>query len=130
LHQRLSAQGRILTADWDLYDTRHAVFQPARMSVETLEEGYRRAYRDFYRWRAIARGACAHDNVVNGVRHFAYAAGWKKFEPLWDLVIRAKQVGAMLPVLEMLLLTSRGNLQQPAEPKEAEARLDRARLAG
>jgi radical SAM superfamily enzyme YgiQ (UPF0313 family) len=103
LHQRLSAQQRIVTADWDLYDTRHAVFRPARMSGEALEEGYRRAYRDFYRWSSIARGATAHASVVNGVRHFAYAAGWKKFEPLWDVVIRAKQVGAMLPVLETLL---------------------------
>ena len=38
-----------------------------------------------------------------GLRHFAYAAGWKKFEPLWDLVIRAKRAGMMLPVLETIL---------------------------
>ena len=38
-----------------------------------------------------------------GLRHFAYAAGWKKFEPMWDLVIRAKRAGAMLPVLEAIL---------------------------
>jgi hypothetical protein len=40
---------------------------------------------------------------VPGLRHFAYASGWKKFEPLWDLAIRAKQAGAMLPVLESIL---------------------------
>ena len=33
----------------------------------------------------------------------AYAAGWKKFEPLWDLVIRAKRTALMLPVLETVL---------------------------
>jgi hypothetical protein len=33
----------------------------------------------------------------------AYAAGWKKFEPLWDFVIRAKRAGMMLPVLETIL---------------------------
>ena len=38
-----------------------------------------------------------------GLRHAAYAAGWKKFEPLWDLVIRAKRAGMMLPVLETIL---------------------------
>jgi len=37
------------------------------------------------------------------LRHFAYAAGWKKFEPLWDFVIRTKQAGSMLPVLETIL---------------------------
>src|SRR5580765_8386858 len=103
LHQRLSAQGRITVHDWDLYDTRHTVFRPARMSAEELERGYWRAYRDFYRWGSIARGAAAHGNVVGGLRHAAYAAGWKKFEPLWDFVIRAKRAGAMLPLLEMIL---------------------------
>src|SRR5215510_12852596 len=34
LHTRLTAQGRITAHDWDLYDTRHAVFRPARMSAE------------------------------------------------------------------------------------------------
>lgn len=55
LHARLEAQGRILHRNWDLYDTRHAVFQPARMSPTELEAGYWRAYRDFYRWSSIAR---------------------------------------------------------------------------
>jgi hypothetical protein len=36
-------------------------------------------------------------------RHFAYAAGWKKFEPLWDMMIRAKRVARMRPVLERVL---------------------------
>ena len=103
LHQRLWAQNRITTADWDLYDTRHAVFRPARMTASELEAGYWRAYEQFYRWGAIARGAAAHDSRIAGLRHFAYAAGWKKFEPLWDLVIRAKRAGMMLPVLESIL---------------------------
>jgi radical SAM superfamily enzyme YgiQ (UPF0313 family) len=103
LYQRLAAAGRLTTSNWDLYDTRHAVFRPARMSGEALERGYWRAYRDFYRWGSILRGAAAHGDVVQGLRHAAYAAGWKKFEPLWDLVIRAKRVGLMRPVLETLL---------------------------
>jgi radical SAM superfamily enzyme YgiQ (UPF0313 family) len=103
LHSRMAAQGRITSGDWDRYDTRHAVFRPARMTAEQLEEGYRRAYRDFYRWGSIVRGARAHETVSSGARHFAYAAGWKKFEPLWDFVIRAKRAGMMLPVLETIL---------------------------
>jgi radical SAM superfamily enzyme YgiQ (UPF0313 family) len=103
LHRRIAAAGRITIDDWDLYDTRHAVFVPARMTGAQLEAGYWEAYRDFYRWGSILRGAAAHDDAIAGIRHFAYAAGWKKFEPLWDLVIRAKQAGAMLPVLEAIL---------------------------
>jgi hypothetical protein len=103
LHSRMVAQGRITTENWDLYDTRHAVFRPALMSADALERGYQRAYRHFYRWRSIVRGAAAHDSVLAGLRHAAYAAGWKKFEPMWDLVIRAKRAGMMLPVLETIL---------------------------
>ncbi|MGH9372745.1 MAG: B12-binding domain-containing radical SAM protein [Vicinamibacterales bacterium] len=103
LYRRLADQGRITIHDWDQYDTRHTVFRPAQMSADHLEAGYRRAYRDFYRWGSIARGASAHDSILSGVRHLAYAAGWKKFEPLWDLVIRAKRAGMMLPILETIL---------------------------
>ncbi|HZF38245.1 MAG TPA: hypothetical protein VE715_05455, partial [Blastocatellia bacterium] len=37
------------------------------------------------------------------LRHIGYAGGWKKFEPLWDWVIRAKRAGSMLPALETML---------------------------
>ena len=49
------------------------------------------------------RGAAALGDVVSGLRHLAYAAGWKKFEPMWDLVIRTKRAWMMLPVLETIL---------------------------
>jgi radical SAM superfamily enzyme YgiQ (UPF0313 family) len=118
LHDRMVAQGRMTTDDWDRYDTRQVVFRPARMTAPELENGYRRAYRDFYRWGSILRGAHAHDTFSGGLRHLAYAAGWKKFEPLWDVAIRAKRAGMMLPVLETILseFGKRGtgtNNQQP-----------------
>jgi len=103
LHQRMEAQGRLLHADWDRYDTRHVVFRPARLSADELEAGYWRAYDRFYSWRAIARGAATKPTLAEGARHFAYAAGWKKFEPLWDLVIRTRRVMHLRPVLEHVL---------------------------
>jgi radical SAM superfamily enzyme YgiQ (UPF0313 family) len=103
LYRRIAEQGRLTTDDWDLYDTRHAVFRPARMSAAQLEDGYHRAYREFYRWRSIVRGASAHEDLVAGLRHCAYSAGWKKFEPLWDFIIRARRAGTMLPALEAIL---------------------------
>ena len=103
LYKRVAAQGRLITDDWDVYDTRHAVFRPSHMSADALESGYRRAYRDFYRWSSIIQGAWTHEGVRDGLRHLAYAAGWKRFEPLWDWVIRAKRAGAMLPLLELIL---------------------------
>ena len=103
LYKRFEAQGRLMHSNWDLYDTRHTVFRPAQLTAEQLEHGYRWAYKQFYTWRSIARGAAAHDDRLASLRHFAYASGWKKFEPLWDLVIRAKRAGMMLPVLESIL---------------------------
>jgi hypothetical protein len=97
------SQGRIETNDWDLYDTRHVVFRPARMSAAALKDGYDRAYRDFYRWNAIARASFTHGTLKHQLKHFAYATGWKKFEPLWDFVIRARQLRAMTPLLEGVL---------------------------
>jgi len=103
LYQRMAAQGRMTSDEWDLFDTRHVVFRPARMSAESLEAGYWRAYRDFYRWGSIFRGAWTKDHLLGRLRHIGYAGGWKKFEPLWDWVIRAKRAGSMLPALETIL---------------------------
>jgi len=109
LYERLQAQGRITSYNWDLYDTRHVVFQPRRMTPETLEAGYWQAYRDFYRWSAIFQGAWSKPDLPGRLRHLAYAGGWKKFEPLWDLVIRLKRVSNFLPLLERLLEGKSGN---------------------
>lgn len=103
LHSRMQREARILHNNWDLYDTRHCVYQPARLTGAQLEAGYGRAYRDFYRWGAILQGALTKEKWSGSLRHFAYAAGWKKFEPLWDFVIRAKRVARMLPLLETIL---------------------------
>ena len=103
LHRRMEAEGRLTTGNWDLYDTRHPVYRPAKMSAETLEAGYWWAYRHFYRWEAIFKGAWAKESFTGKLRHVAYAGGWKKFEPLWDWVIRAKRVNRSLPLLETIL---------------------------
>ncbi len=103
LHQALAAAGRITSHDWDRYDTRHVVYRPARLSPEELKRGYDWAYREFYGWRNIGRASLAHDSVKHRAKHFFYAAGWKKFEPLWDLAIKAHRLSDMTPLLEAVL---------------------------
>ncbi len=103
LFARTEADGRILTRDWNLYDTRHVVYQPARLTPEQLKDGYEWAYREFYRWSSIAHASLSHDSLKHQAKHFFYATGWKKFEPLWDMMIRAKQLRAMTPLLESVL---------------------------
>lgn len=109
LYKTMLANGRILHHNWNLYDTRHVVFRHAKMSAQVLEAGYWRAYRDFYRWGSILHGAWAHKDWTERARHMAYAGGWKKFEPLWDWVIRAKRVTSMLPLLESILTNFGGH---------------------
>ncbi|HOL70208.1 MAG TPA: radical SAM protein [Bryobacteraceae bacterium] len=116
LYRRIAAEGRIATNNWDLYDTRHAVFRPARMSAAALEQGYWRAYREFYRWSAIVRGALTTETLTGRLRHLAYAAGWKKFEWLWDWIIRAGRVSHCLPLLEAVLSAA-----SPKSEKDAAA---------
>jgi radical SAM superfamily enzyme YgiQ (UPF0313 family) len=103
LFQRMEAEGRMLHHDWALYDTRHVVFRTRRMTPEALESGYWRAYRDFYRWGSIFRGAWTKETAGGRLRHAAYAGGWKKFEPLWDFVIKTRRICRLLPVLESVL---------------------------
>ena len=103
LYARLARERRITSHDWDLYDTRHVLFAPARISAAALKNGYDWSYREFYRWSSIAAASFTHGTRKHQVKHFAYAAGWKKFERLWGMVIRARQLGAMTPLLEAVL---------------------------
>jgi radical SAM superfamily enzyme YgiQ (UPF0313 family) len=108
LYNRLAQQGRLLHSNWDLYDTRHVVYRPARLRPAALEDGYWRAYRDFYSWSSILNSARTHSSVHDSLRHVAYAEGWKKFEPLWDMIIRARRATIVVPVLEQVLASFGG----------------------
>ncbi len=118
LHRRLEQEGRIVTDNWDLYDTRHVVYRPARLHPERLKEGYDWAYEEFYRWTSIARASFAHGSAKHQAKHFFYAAGWKKFEAAWNMVIRARQLSHMTPLLEAVLAKVSG---QPSGVKEVSA---------
>ena len=110
----MEAQGRLLHRDWDRYDTRHTVFQPRSMTPEALEEGYWRAYRRFYDWPNLVRGSWQHQSWARRLRHFAYAGGWKKFEPLWHAVIQGRRLARMRPLLELILSTVQARLPAPS----------------
>ncbi|MBD1922267.1 B12-binding domain-containing radical SAM protein [Microcoleus sp. FACHB-831] len=114
LYKRMAEQGRITHSNWDLYDTRHVVYKPAKMTPEVLEAGYWQAYRDFYRWSNIFQGAWVKEDWGDRMRHLAYSGAWKKLEPVWDAIIRLKTVTQCLPALENVL-TSFGS--HPASKK-------------
>jgi len=103
LHERLSRQSRITSRNWNLYDTRHCVFRPTRMSAEQLETGYWRAKRRFNSWAGIAQAAMAKSDVADVLRHLAYVGGWRKSEPLWAFIIRSGLLSHMRGPLESVL---------------------------
>jgi radical SAM superfamily enzyme YgiQ (UPF0313 family) len=113
----MAAQDRIVTRNWDLYDTRNVVYHPSSMSPQELKRGYDWAYEEFYRWTKIFQAASAHHSVKHGLKHFFYSAGWKKFERAWDTVIRIKQLSQMRPILEAVLAPVATSVTQHA-PEE------------
>jgi radical SAM superfamily enzyme YgiQ (UPF0313 family) len=116
LHAHMVREGRMLTQDWNLYDTRHVVYRPAQLKAEALKAGYDWAYREFYRWASITRASLHHGTFKHQAKHFFYASGWKKFELAWDFLIRAKQLTLATPLLEGVLsrVTSATATQQTA----------------
>jgi len=117
LHARMQREGRMLTQDWNLYDTRHVVYRPARLTPEALKAGYDWAYREFYRWGSIASAARHHGTLKHQAKHFFYASGWKKFEAVWDLLIRTRQLAWATPLLEgVLSRITRASERERQEP--------------
>ncbi|PWU03882.1 MAG: B12-binding domain-containing radical SAM protein, partial [Bacteroidetes bacterium] len=103
LYSSMQEQKRLLHQNWDLYDTRHVVYKTIGLDENSLKRGYDWAYKSFYSWRNILRASIHHDRFKHMVKHFAYAGGWKKFEPLWNFMIKTEGLNRMLPLLEAIL---------------------------
>ncbi|MFC0775882.1 B12-binding domain-containing radical SAM protein [Terrimonas alba] len=103
LYQSMKQQGRVLHDNWSLYDTRHVVYKTKGLSAEELKAGYDWAYQSFYSWSNIWKASWQHEEFKHTVKHFAYAGGWKKFEPLWNFMIKTRGLNKMLPLLEAIL---------------------------
>lgn len=126
LYDRLRREGRLLSRNWDLYDTRHCVHRPLRITPRQLEAGYWRAYRRFYSWRSILAAASTKPTLRGALRHAAYCGAWKKLEPFWAAVIRLGLLDAMRPALETVLDRARGEKtrDRPAGNGEPRRELD------
>lgn len=95
--------GRILHRNWDLYDTRHVVYQTNQLSAEQLKAGYDWSYKEFYSWKNIFASSFGHDSIKHIAKHFFYAGGWKKLEAVWNFLIKTRHLNDMLPILESIL---------------------------
>lgn len=84
LHQRLADENRILTRDWELYDGQHVVFQPRNMTPQQLAAGHERAWKNVYRYSAIARrlwkaGALEPLGIAANLGYRFYAHNLRRF---------------------------------------------------
>jgi len=116
LFAQLKAQGRLLSRDWRLYDTAHVVFRPARMSPQLLLEGYRRSYRQLYRWPTIlARGPVAEGRAETVARTAAYLAMtvlYKKQDWIWRALVPLRLThAAWRPLVALQRRLARGRAQ-------------------
>lgn len=103
LYEQMKNDGRLLTQDWDLYDTRHVVYKTKMLSSTELEDGYWWSYNEFYKWNNILKASFSHEQFKHQMKHLFYTGGWKKFEGLWNIIINAGGLKKMLPLLELLL---------------------------
>jgi radical SAM superfamily enzyme YgiQ (UPF0313 family) len=103
LYDSMLNSGRILTNDWDLYDTRHVVYETKGLTSVELENGYWWSYNEFYKWNNILKASFSHDTFKHQMKHLFYTGGWKKFEELWNIIINTGGLKKMLPLLELLL---------------------------
>lgn len=103
LFNSMQNEDRIITKDWDLYDTRHVVYKTKGLEKEELENGYWWAYKEFYKWNNIFKASFSHESAKHQIKHLFYTGGWKKFEGLWNIIINAGGLKKMLPLLEILL---------------------------
>ena len=81
LFQKLEAQGRILTRDWQKYNGRSdVVFQPHGMSADELIAGFRDVNRRFYSLASIAKRLSRSPVQLQWALplNLAYAASWAK----------------------------------------------------
>jgi radical SAM superfamily enzyme YgiQ (UPF0313 family) len=109
-YKEMVNSGRMVTSNWDLFDTRHVTFSPSRMSKTDLKVGYDRSYEQFYKWSSIVKASLFHGSTKHQMKHFFYTSGWKKFESVWNFVIQMKKLDLMTPLLEGVLskITNQG----------------------
>lgn len=112
LFKNMEEQGRILHKNWDQYDTRQVVYKTIGLTADELKKGYDWSYKSFYSWSNILKASLQHEELKHKIKHFTYAGGWKKFEPLWNFMIKTRGLNKMLPLMEAILSKENSSKKQ------------------
>lgn len=90
LFKDMESQGRILTKNWDLYDTRNVVYKTTNLTAQELKTGYDWAYKEFYSWSNILKSSLHHDSYKHKLKHFFIPAVGKNLNPFGTFLSRQK----------------------------------------
>lgn len=74
LFRRLHSEGRILSYNWEDYDTMHVVIRPARMTPEELYKGFKWAYRETFKINSVLKrmSGISSRSMINFVGNLTY----------------------------------------------------------
>ena len=103
LYAKLESENRIISKNWNIYNTRNAVFKPAKMTANELEKGYLQSYKDFYSFSNIFKSAGVHKSLCKKLSSLFYSLGWKKAKGFWEVLIALRRLHYSLPALESVL---------------------------
>jgi radical SAM superfamily enzyme YgiQ (UPF0313 family) len=118
LFQRLQAEDRILSFNWNDYDTMHVVIKPVQMTPEELYRGFKWAYQETFRLDRVIKRISRPDIrcAINFVGNLAYRIFVKRLysEPRFATPYSVQDPGR--PPLP-------GHWKVPAEEEEVSCRV-------
>ena len=99
LYAQMQREDRLLTEDFDLYDTAHVVFRPRHMSPEELAGGYAFCYERLFSHGSIWRRRPSDPRAV--LPYLAMSYLYKRSNWLWYFLIRHRLTHAVWsPIVE------------------------------
>ena len=99
----MEISGKIKDYNWSNYDTRHLIFEHKNLSKNQMEHGYKKAYEEFYKWNNIIKGSVQHEKLRQKQKHLIYSGAWKKFESVWNFVVKNQLFEGARKLLETTL---------------------------
>ena len=103
LFERMQRERRILSYNWDDYDTMHLVFEPKKMSPDDLYAGFKRAYQQTFKMSHILQRlrGLNFQSVINISGNLTYRNFAKRLmtDPGYAQPFRAKVQGDPTPNL-------------------------------
>lgn len=86
LYKEFLETGRIIDFDYSKYNTANVVFQPKKMTVDELQQGYLKIYKDIYSFKNIIKRTPKAKN--QWIPYYLFNIFYRKYGKFTDLVCR------------------------------------------